>query len=292
MNASDFSASRRFADTPHGRIAYVERGEGPAALFFHGAFLNGYQWRDVIERGAASRRCVAFDNLGHGHTEVAAGQAVDFDAQAEAAAALLDALGEERADVVGNDSGGGIAQVFAARYPQRVRSLFLTNSDVYTNSPPALFRPTMEAIRAAGGESVCRALLSDLRLARSRRGFGLAYERPESLSQETVAMYLAPLVASPERAAGFERFVLSLAPRHTVTIAGALRRLEAPALIAWATDDPFFELKWGYWLAGALPGARPVVEIRGARLFWPEERPDQLGDLLLDLWTSGPAANP
>ena len=81
-----------------------------------------------------------------------------------------------------------------------------------------------------------------------------------------------------------ERFVLGLAPRHTVEIADALRRLEAPTLIAWGADDPFFELKWAFWLAGAIPGARPVVEVERARLFWPEERSAELGGLLLDHW--------
>src|SRR5258708_34867763 len=92
MELSVFSAARRFADTGFGRIAYVERGTGPAALFFHGAFLNGYQWRDVIDVCAGARRCIAFDNLGHGHTEVRPGQAVDFDAQAAATAGFPSAL--------------------------------------------------------------------------------------------------------------------------------------------------------------------------------------------------------
>src|SRR5437764_14851859 len=108
MNAAEFAASRRFIDLPQGRVAYVERGEGSVALFFHGAFLNGYQWRDVIDLCASARRCIAFDNLGHGHTEVAAGQAVDFEAQATAAAALLDALDVDRDALVGNASGSGI----------------------------------------------------------------------------------------------------------------------------------------------------------------------------------------
>jgi pimeloyl-ACP methyl ester carboxylesterase len=284
MNAREFAASRRFADTDFGRIAYVERGEGPAALFFHGAFMNGYQWRDVIDRGGALRRCIAFDNLGHGHTEVRSGQAVDFDAQAAAAAALLDGLGVDQVDVVGSDSGGGIAQVFAACWPERLRSLCLTNCDVYTNSPPPAFERTIEAFRERGASAVCSLLLSDLRFARSPAGFGGTLEHPEALAAETVEAYVGPLAASPERTDAFERFILSLAPRYTVEIAGALRRLEAPTLIAWGTDDAFFELKWAYWLAGAIPGARPVVEVQGARTFWPEERPELLGDLLLDLW--------
>jgi len=287
MDGREFAASRLFADTVPGRIAYVERGEGPVALFFHGAFMNGYQWRSVIERCSQARRCIAFDNLGHGHTEVGSGQAVDFDAQAAAAAALLDALGVDRVDVVGNDSGGAIAQVFAASSPERVRSLCLTNCDVYTNCPPAAFERSIEAVRERGAAAICGRLLSDLRFARSRAGFGLTFERPEELSAETVDAYVGPLVASPERTGAFERFILSLEPRYTVQVAGALRRLEAPTLIAWGTDDVFFDLKWAYWLAGAIPAARPVVEVHGARTFWPEERPQLLGDLLLELWTEG-----
>jgi pimeloyl-ACP methyl ester carboxylesterase len=283
MEAAEFAASRQYADIPCGRIAYVERGAGPAALFFHGFFLNGYQWRDVIDRCAGARRCIAFDNLGHGHTQVGRGQEVDFDAQAAAAAAFLDALGVDQVDVVGNDSGGGIAQVFAARWPERVRSLCLTNCDVNTNNPPPAFQPTIDAFRAGRARAICQRLLTDLRFARSR-GFGLAFERPDALTVETVQAYVEPLIASPERTEAFERFVLSLAPHYTGGIANELRRLEAPALIAWGADDEFFELKWAYWLAGALPGARPVVEIEGARLFWPEERPELLSDLLLELW--------
>jgi pimeloyl-ACP methyl ester carboxylesterase len=285
VDAREFAASRRFAGTSFGRIAYVERGRGPAALFLHGAFLNGFQWRDVIDGCAGERRCVAFDNLGHGHTEVAAGQAVDFDAQAAAAAALLDALGIDRVDLVGNDSGGGIAQVFAARWPDRVRSLCLTNCDVYTNSPPPSFQGTLDAFRAGRGPRICQRL-RDPQFATSQAGFGSVFERPEDLVPETLAAYLGPLVDRPEQMDGLVRFMLALAPRHTVDIAGALRGLEAPTLIAWGTGDTTFELKWAYWLAGAIPGARPVVEVEGARLFWPEERPELLSRLLREHWAA------
>ena len=249
MDATQFEASRRFADTRFGRIAYIEQGLGPAALLLHGAFLNSYQWRDVMEGCADTRRCLAFDNLGHGYTEVADGQAVDFGAQAAAAAAFLDAVHVDKVDIVGNDSGGAIAQVFAARWPDRVRSLCLTNCDVYTNSPPPSFQPTIDAFRAGRTAQICRRLLSDVRFARSGVAFGLAFERPDALLPETLAVYLGPIVSSAERVAAFERFVLSLAPEHTVGIVGALRRLEVPTLIAWGTDDRTFELKWAYWQA-------------------------------------------
>jgi len=45
-----YQRSRKFADLPMSRVAYVEHGRGPAALFVHGYPLNGYQWRGALER--------------------------------------------------------------------------------------------------------------------------------------------------------------------------------------------------------------------------------------------------
>ena len=63
---------------------------------------------------------------------------------------FLDALEIDQVDLVGNDSGGGIAQIFAALYPERVRSLTLTNCDTHDNWPPEAFKPFLE-MAAAGG---------------------------------------------------------------------------------------------------------------------------------------------
>ena len=63
-----------------------------------------------------------------------------------------------------------------------------------------------------------------------------------------------------------------------------MRKLTAPTLIVWGTGDHFFPLKWAYWLKGAIPGARQVVELEGAKLFFPEERPDELADAVRAHW--------
>jgi hypothetical protein len=58
MNATEFHANRKFAETSFGKIAYVERGVGPAALFIHGFPLNGFQWRDIADDMQNDRRCL------------------------------------------------------------------------------------------------------------------------------------------------------------------------------------------------------------------------------------------
>src|SRR5256885_16199179 len=105
MDAKSFHASRRYADTAFGRVAYVERGSGPVAVFVHGFPLNGFQWRDVIDGLAGVRRCVAVDPMGLGHTQVPANQSLGPPDQAATLAAGADALRADPVHLVGNDSG-------------------------------------------------------------------------------------------------------------------------------------------------------------------------------------------
>jgi pimeloyl-ACP methyl ester carboxylesterase len=137
MDAKEFTSLRKSVFTPYGEIAYVEKGSGPdAALFVHGVLLNGYLWRDSIDALSGTRRCIALDLMGHGATKTPADADMSFDAQVAMIGSFLDALGIDEVDLVANDSGGGIAQIFAAENPQRIRSLVLTNSDTHDNYPP------------------------------------------------------------------------------------------------------------------------------------------------------------
>src|SRR5437660_10068881 len=96
MDIAGFHASRRFADVKSGRIAYVEQGQGPVALFLHGIPINGYHWRHVIDRAKHRRRCIAIDLMGLGYSEIGATQDVSFTAQAHMVAEVLDRLGIEK----------------------------------------------------------------------------------------------------------------------------------------------------------------------------------------------------
>lgn len=68
IDAERYRRSRRFAELPVSRVAYAERGRGPAALFVHGFPLNGFQWRGALERLHMRRRCIAPDVMGMGFT--------------------------------------------------------------------------------------------------------------------------------------------------------------------------------------------------------------------------------
>jgi pimeloyl-ACP methyl ester carboxylesterase len=95
-------------------------------------------------RAKHRRRCIAIDLMGLGFTEISPSQDVSFTAQAHMIAEVLDALKIEKIDLVGNDSGGAIAQIFAAHYSNRLTSLVLTNCDGHDGWPPTQVLPLME----------------------------------------------------------------------------------------------------------------------------------------------------
>lgn len=189
-----YARSRRFADLSMARVAYVEAGHGPAALFIHGYPLNSYQWRGALERLYPYRRCIAPDLMSLGLTEPHETQVISPHTQAAMLAALLDRLKIDTVDLVANDSGGLTAQIFLSKYPGRVRSLLLTNCDVDTNSPPAGFLPLVDLARK--GVLVDRFFLpqlNDKNLARSDKGLGgLAYTYPDRLTDETIELPSTP----------------------------------------------------------------------------------------------------
>src|SRR5271170_1319552 len=92
QEAERYDRERKYADLAFGRIAYVERGQGPVALLLHGFPLSSFQWRGVINRLSPHRRCLAPDFMGLGYSDVAEKQSVAPAAQADMLLSLLDHL--------------------------------------------------------------------------------------------------------------------------------------------------------------------------------------------------------
>ena len=283
MDATELHRRRKFASTSAGRIAYIEQGTGPAALFIHGVPLNGFHWRHVMAELSDVRRCIALDLMGLGYTQIAPGQDLSFDAQARMVVEFLDVLGLDQVDLVGNDSGGAIAQIVAARNPSRIRTLTLTNCDVHDQWPPAAVMPTVESARAGKLARRFMEMVAEPERARDPRGLGSAYSEPGAPTDEAVRVYLEPLVSSDERIKAMHRYWVAFDNSQTVAIEPLLRALTIPTLIVWGTDDIFFHVDQGRWLRDTIPGST-LVEVPGAKLFFPEDRPEALIGPLREFW--------
>ena len=287
MQPRELDAGRRTVSTTSGEISFIDIGTGPAALFVHGVGTNAYLWRNVIGSLAGSRRCLAIDLPLHGQTPVAPGQDLSVAAMASVLEDFCDAVGLASIDLVANDTGGAVAQVFAARNSRRLATLTLTNCDTEGNLPPDAFRPVVD-MAAAGALAPAMASLMDNIGAAGRAAFGTAYEHPAGTDTDVIRAYLEPCFGTLERAREFERLLTSLDPGDLKAVGPQLRNLRVPTLVVWGTDDPFFDVSWAYWLRDTIPGVTKVVTVEGGKLFFPEERAADLVAPLIEHWAAHP----
>ena len=279
------SMKRSHVATPSfGSIAYSESGTGPVALFVHGVFLSADLWGSQCLGLSDLRRCIAIDLLAHGGSPLPPGH-LTIGVQASMVLEFLDALDIGEVDLVGNDTGGAVAQIVVARQPDRVRSLTLTNCDVHDNFPPEAFLPICDLARQgllAGGLVALSGDPSGIRTA-----LLAGFEDPEKIPDETLLGFFGGL-ASEERAEALQDYVAGMEPSEMVAIRDDLARFVRPTLVVWGTDDVFFPVRWVDWLEATIPGVGHTVRIEGARLFFPLERPEALNDALREFWTVRP----
>jgi pimeloyl-ACP methyl ester carboxylesterase len=287
MQPTDLEAHRHTVSTDVGDLSYLDIGTGPVALFVHGIASNAFLWRNVIGGLTTQRRCIAIDLPLHGQSPVVAD--LSLAGLASALAGFCDALGLGRIDLVANDTGGAIAQIFAARHPERLASLTLTNCDTDGNMPPEGLKPLIE--QAAAGElaPVAVALFQDLGAA-AQAAYGEFYEDLERVDPWLIRSYLEPIAGTMQRAREFERLLVALDPADLSAVTPLLAKLTVPTLVAWGTDDKAFDIRWAHWLRDTIPGVTGVVTIDGGRLFFPDERAAEFVPHLERHWAAVPAA--
>ena len=261
-----------------GTIHYETVGpsDGRPVVFIHGYLMGSSLWRPLGERLAARGcSCVAPTWPLGAHTEpMRDGVEVTVEGIAAMVGELLDALALEDVVLVGNDTGGAIAQLVATSAPERLGALVLTSCDAFEHFPPPILKPLIAAAKAGPAYD---AALQPLRTRFGRnRGFGdLAHADIDDL----VAAWVKPALTNRRIRKDLRRLTVSLNRETTVRAASLLPRFTKPALVAWSADDVFFPREDGHRLAEALPNGRLEV-IENARTFSMIDQTDRLADLI------------
>jgi hypothetical protein len=264
-----------------GKIHYEESGPagGRPIVFIHGYTMASSLWRPLIERLAGwDSRCIAPTWPLGAHSEpMVDGADMTMEGMASLVAEFLTALDLDDVVLVGNDTGGAIAQIVATTSPERLGALVLTSCDAFEHFPPGGSFKTL--IAAAKFAPTFRAVTAPLRTRMVRdRGYGqLAHADIDDLVKE----WVEPVLTDSRVRDDLRRFTASL---HTQTVLDAGARLPQftkPALIAWSADDTFFAVDDGRRLAEALPDARFEL-IEDARTFSMIDQPDVLAELIAE----------
>jgi pimeloyl-ACP methyl ester carboxylesterase len=124
----DVSKVGRLVDLDGETVHYVDHGSGPPVVLIHGFGGHTYSYRSLIPDLSRDHRVVALDLLGFGYSERVPDADYSHEAQAGRVLRLMDALGIQKACVVGHSMGGEVAMRVAADAPGRVQRLALVAS--------------------------------------------------------------------------------------------------------------------------------------------------------------------
>jgi len=265
-------------DLPHGTLHYHEAGSGTPIVFLHGYLMGAKLWDPVIQLLEGEFRCLTSElPFGAHHSPMRPDADLTTAGLGHLVADFLHALDLHQVILVGNDSGGAIAQVVAARHPQQLGGLVLASCDAFDNHPPKLFRPLITAARVdALTPSLAALKFRPVRSLPSAYGWLTHRRPPDELIDGWIANYLADTGVRRDT----RRVVATLGDDAFMgQIAAELTGFTKPVLLLWAADDKFFPLEHAKWLAGILPNAHLQL-IEGSRTWVMRDQPEQTADLI------------
>ncbi len=243
----------------HGHdVAFRTAGRGPVLVLLHGLLGSSATWRHVMPMLARDFTVLAPDMLGHGESAKPRG---DYSLGAHAACVrdLMIVLGHERATIVGQSWGGGVAMQFAYQFPERSERIVLVSSGGLGTE----VTPILRALSLPGADFAlplgCGPALRD---AGEKIGGLLARlgKQPGAEGMEIWRSYAA--LADPDTRRAFLLTLRSVVD-HLGQRVSARDRLyltsEMPTLIVWGDKDPIIPIKHGLDAHAAMPGSRLEV---------------------------------
>ena len=253
----------RYAKSGDVNIAYQVVGEGPRDLVYVPGFVSNVEvmWEDpgmerFLDRLASFCRLILFDKRGTGMSDqVPLDQMPTLEERMDDVRAVMDAVGSERATLLGHSEGGNMCILFAATYPERTESLILTGcyaKRIWSEDYPWAPRPQdreaeiEETERTWGDSDAVPDWIAPSRVH-------------DQAFRTWVARYFR-LGASPRAAAHL------LAMNTQIDTTSILPSIRVPTLCLYRSEDQDVKVEEGRWIASRIPNAT-FVELPGADHF-------------------------
>jgi len=254
---ADTMPAIRYARSGDVHVAYQVVGEGPIDIVFVEGFVTNRHiaweepsYRRFVERLGSFSRVILFDKRGMGLSDRV--QAGTLEERMDDVRAVMDAVGSERAALIGESEGGPLSMLFAAAHPERTHGLILAGAEVKEEKTEDW--PWGESTREEFDE-----YLATLPESWSSRPASLRRFIPSRGDDPFVTEWFVRLKlqsASPAAAEAFMRMAHEIDVRHVVPA------IRVPTLILHAVDDQICHVENARYLAGTIPGAR-YVELPG-----------------------------
>lgn len=265
-----------------GTIEYTDTGgDGPAVVLLHGLLMDSTLWEQVIAGLSPRHRCLApVLPLGAHRRPVKPGADLSLPGLAGLAGEFLDRLGVEDATLVGNDTGGAIAQLLITGGAPRVGRVVLASCEAFGNLPPGLTGKTL-ALTGKLPPPLFGLAMQQMRLRPARRlplAFGWLTKRGDA----TTAAWLRPVLTQPEIRKDTVRLLRAVFADKQLLLdaARSLPGFGRPALVAWAAGDRVMPPEHGRRLAELLHAR--LAEIDDSYTLIPLDQPARLAQLITE----------
>jgi pimeloyl-ACP methyl ester carboxylesterase len=229
------------------KVHYKKYGAGePVMILLHGFGASVYSWQNVIQPLSETGTVIAYDRPAFGLTERPMPSSwtgetpYGVEANIKLLFGLMDALGVQKAVLVGNSVGGRLAVQAALAQPERVSGLVLVDAAIYTGSGDRLGPFLSRGIAGAEGTSFIQA----------------AWHDPTKITPEITAGYRQPLRVPDWDRALWE---FTKAGSGSEDLAPRLKELKMPVLVLAGDDDRIVPTTDSIRLGSEIPGAALVV---------------------------------
>jgi pimeloyl-ACP methyl ester carboxylesterase len=267
----------RTATTHLGAIEYHDVGQGPVIVFVHLLLADATHWDKMVPLLAERFRCIMPTlPMGAHRLPTNEGSDLSIPGLARAIHQLLEQLGLTDVTLVGNDTGGAIAQVMAAEFPERLGRVVLTNSDMYDAFPPKMFAyfkllPYIPGSMWVAGHSLKIRALWPLPFV-----FGALTNKVDAtkINRWTDALLANKLVRRDAR-----RLIKTASADITNRAAEMLKTTKLPFLLAWGANDKAFKPALAQRFCTEVSTANLVL-IDDCKTLVCWDRPDRLAELI------------
>jgi pimeloyl-ACP methyl ester carboxylesterase len=272
---------------PAMQVHVLEAGSGQPVLMIHGGNSVAAAWEPLLSLLQPHFHLYAPDRPGCGLTEKIDYRRVAFREHAVAfVRSIMDALGLERANLVGNSMGGHWALVFALAHPDRVDRLALVGEPAGSTEKLTWFH---RLTATPGLNRLLYATILKARREQARERLGRLVAHPERVSEAFLDVAYAGAVLPGARLAWLsmlERVAPPFRPNElTYALRDELRTLRCPVLLIWGDHD-FFAPSWGEELCRYIPEAHLEVVADAGHFPWVDD-PKRVATLLRDFLGTG-----
>ena len=263
----------KFIQIDSQNIRYLDAGSGTPLVFIHGFGSSIFSWRKNLGPISKHHRVCAPDLPGFGYSDKPLDADYTVDGYADFVIQFMDSLHIKKAVLVGHSLGGGIALLTSLKYPSRVQSLILLDTEAYPIKPPLMLTvaklPGIRSIiHRAIGEWVIR-----MSLKRSYYDHGL-------ISDRLVDEYYRPFLTENGKAAPI-KVLQAMDFEQLKELPRRYRRIRKKTLIIWGQEDRISRIHLAHKLKKDLRNSKLKIIPASGHLVH-EEKPEVVNRAILN----------